>query len=216
MLHYSYQGIRKITNYEERQWYFLLSTTIRHWHSTTLMGLNQAVSTGKPVAKYSYQRHACFLKEEFSHPERSNKIPGLLQNNPFVDFLSAKLKLMHSDDGKRFFSSWSHAVSSESCFLCWTWIWWQCAWGLVTKEMTLRATELAAASGRGAMAGCFCCLYLSSYGWGLISSRQPLVICLIEILQSISVMLVNAGHWIYSITDDKNGEKIIMIKMDNG
>lgn len=97
MLHYSYQGIRKITNYEERQWYFLLSTTIWHWHSTTLMGLNQAVSTGKPVAKYSYQRHACFLREEFSHPERSNKIPGLLQNNLFVDFLSAKLKLMHSE-----------------------------------------------------------------------------------------------------------------------
>lgn len=58
------------------------------------MGLNQAVSTGKPVAKYSYQRQECFLKEEFSHPQRSNKIPGLLQNNPFVDFLSAKLKLI--------------------------------------------------------------------------------------------------------------------------
>lgn len=61
------------------------------------MGLNQAVSTGKPVAKRSYQRQECFLKEEFSHPQRSNKIPDFLQNNPFVDSLSAKLKLIHSE-----------------------------------------------------------------------------------------------------------------------
>lgn len=54
-----------------------------------------------------------------------------------------------SDDGMRFFSSGSHAVSGDFCFLCWTQIWWQCAWGLVTEEMIPRATELAAASGRG-------------------------------------------------------------------
>lgn len=61
------------------------------------MVLKQAVSTGQPVTKYPYQRCAWFIKQEFSHPQRSNKILGFLQNNPFVDFLSAKLKLMHSE-----------------------------------------------------------------------------------------------------------------------
>lgn len=183
-------------------------TTIWHWRSTTLMGLKQAVSTGKPIAKYPYQRRAWSLKQEFSHPQRSNKIPGFLQNNPLVDFLSAKLKLIHSE------VSWAEKsfVQLKSC--C------QQQILLSVPDLDLEAT-CSEAGDRGddpessracsslredSMWGCIAAvLYLPSYGWELIRPGHPLAICLDDILQSTSVMLVNAGDWICSIMNNKNG-----------
>lgn len=182
--------------------------TIWHWCSTTLMRLYQAVSTGKPIAKYSYQRHAWILKQESSHPPRSNKIPGFLQNNPFVDFLSAKLKLVHS----KVWWAGTSCVQLKSC--CQQWIL------LSVLDLDLEAMG-SEAGDRGddpesrracsslkedSMGGCIAAvLYLPSYGWGLIRQGQPLANCSDEILQSISVMLVNAGDWICSIMNNKNG-----------
>lgn len=89
--------------------------TLWYWHSTTLMGLKQSASTDKPSAKYPYRRRLTF-ETRLSHPERSNKNPALLQNNPFVDFLSAKQSLctQNSDELEQVLSSWSFAVSSKS------------------------------------------------------------------------------------------------------
>lgn len=177
-------------------------TTTWYWGSTTWMGFNQAVSAVKLITKYPYQRRAWILRQEFSHPQRSNKIPGFLQNNPFVDFLSAKLKLVHSGvwwAGTRF-------VQLTSC--C------QQRILLSVPDLDLEAA-CSEAGGRGddpeshracsslredSMGGCITAiLYLPPYRWGLIRPGHPLVICLDEILWSTSVLLVNAGDRICSL-----------------
>lgn len=183
-------------------------TTTWYWRSTTCMGFNQTVSTGKLIATYSYQRRAWVLKREFSHPQRSNKIPGFLQNNPFVDFLSAKLKLMHSEvwwAGTRF-------ARLKSC--C------QQRILLSVPDLGLEATRSGAGDRGGDPESCRDCsslredsvggciaavLHLPSCGWGLIRPGHPLVICLDKIQRSISAMLVNSRDGICSIKNNKNG-----------
>lgn len=127
---------------------FMVNTvkTLWYWHSTALMGLKQSASTGKPTAKYPYQRCVVF-EIRLSHPERSNKNLAFLQNNPFVHFLSAKEKFIHSElwwAGTSFVKL-KFCCQQQISLLCQFWIWRQCARRLLMEEMTPRATELAAA-----------------------------------------------------------------------